>query len=142
MTLVSYVTCPDVLVKNIGLSCSSDDSLRALKLVLVIAALAMIVLSTWFFSYFFFNGGFSTKKDALACDNTVNILLYSMYRLAFSVMITFSFDSYAFFICLILFNLVSSGFLSFIFVFHSGLITFRHKYVRDLFQILILLLFS
>jgi len=93
----------------------------------------MIVVSLWFFSYFFFNGGFSTKKDALACDSTVNILLFSIYRLLFSVMITLSFNSYAFFICLIVFNLVCSGFLAFIFNFHSGLITFRHKYVRDLF---------
>lgn len=142
MTMVSYLTCPSILVNNLGLKCDSSESFYTLKIAVAISGLVISFFTIWFLSYFFFNGGFSTKKDALACDNTINVLIFSFYRVAFSILITLSYDSYTFFLLLLLFNLLSTSFLAYLFILHSGLLTFRNKYIRNLFQSLTIVLFS
>lgn len=94
----------------------------------------------WFLSIFFFNGGFSTKKDSLACDNTVYIYIFNLYRIIFSIIICLRKSDYFFFVLYLIINLLFSAFLSYQFALNSGLLTFRNKYIRNLFKFLMLIL--
>ncbi|KAL4500954.1 hypothetical protein ABPG73_013692 [Tetrahymena malaccensis] len=142
ITLFSYITCYQPVQSNLKIQCNTSDSLFFIKIPVICLGLLTGSFLVWYTTMFLFNGSFSSKKDTLACDNTIYILQFNVYRILFSLIVCLRSDSYYYFIGYLLYNFLFSAYLSYQFNLNQGLMTFKNKYVRNLFKILTVLLFS
>ncbi|EAR94555.2 transmembrane protein, putative (macronuclear) [Tetrahymena thermophila SB210] len=142
ITLISYITCYQPVQSNLNIQCNTSDSLFFIKIAVICLGLLAGSFTVWYTTMFLFNGSFSSKKDTLACDNTIYILQFNIYRILFSLVICLRSDSYFYFIGYLLYNFLFSAYLSYQFYLNQGLMTFKNKYVRNLFKLLMVLLFS
>ncbi|KAL4511596.1 hypothetical protein ABPG72_012441 [Tetrahymena utriculariae] len=142
ITLISYITCYQPIQSNLNIQCNTSDSLFSIKIAVICLGLLVGSFTVWYTTMFLFNGSFSSKKDTLACDNTIYILQFHVYRILFSLVVCLRSDSYFYFLGYLIFNFLFSAYLSYQFYLNQGLMTFKNKYVRNLFKILMVLLFS
>ncbi|EGR29365.1 hypothetical protein IMG5_156920 [Ichthyophthirius multifiliis] len=138
ITQMSYLFCLEDIFSQIKIICSSSSVYFYISII----GLFFGILDMWYLGIFFFNSGNQSKKDALACDYSINLLKFDFCRFIISIFVCFKFQSYSYSIFYIFLNNLISGYLVYLFLFADGLFTFKNKQIKDFFQIQIIIYFA